>query len=70
VNKAVGLDLSQLSYSITYNTSNAPSHIDIVNGNVTPFGNTVKVTLTYNWIPEAFLGGITLTSTSETLMSY
>jgi len=76
VDKAVALDLSQLSPSITYEdghgniTSNAPSRIDIVSGNVTPYANTVKVTLTYKWVPEAFLGGITLTSTSETTMSY
>lgn len=68
--KAVGLDLSQMSYSITYNTSNAPFHINIASGNVTPYGNTVTVKLTYMWIPEAYLGGITLTSTSQTLMYY
>lgn len=68
--KAVGLDLSKMTYSITYNTSNAPSHINVVNGNVTPYGNTVTVTLTYSWVPEAYLGGITLKSTSQATMSY
>jgi Flp pilus assembly protein TadG len=67
---AVGLDLSKLSYSITYDTSNAPYRIDSAKADVSPYFNTVKVTLTYKWIPEAFLGSINLTSTSEMTMSY
>ena len=70
VPKTVSLDLNQLSYEITYNTNNSPSHTVIVNNNVVLVGNTVKVKLTYQWIPEAFLGGITLSSTSEMPMSY
>jgi Flp pilus assembly protein TadG len=70
VPKAVALDLSQLSYQITYNTSNSPNHSVVVNNDVTTVTNTVKVTLTYQWIPEAFLGGIALSSTSEMPMSY
>jgi Flp pilus assembly protein TadG len=70
VPKAVALDLSQLSYQITYNTSNSPNHSVVVNNDVTTVTNTVQVTLTYQWIPEAFLGGITLSSTSEMPMSY
>jgi Flp pilus assembly protein TadG len=69
--RAVALDLSSLSYSITWNVSNAP-HQEVVDssGNITSVNNTVRVTLTYQWIPEAFLGGITLSSTSEMPMSY
>ena len=68
---AVGFDTSQLNYSITYNTSNAPfSTILDANNNVTPIQNTVTVTLTYLWLPEAFLGGVTLSSTSVMPMSY
>jgi len=70
VDKAVALDLSRLNYSITYDTNNAPSHIVIATGDVTPHTNKVRVTLSYQWIPEAFLGGITLSSTSEMTMSY
>jgi hypothetical protein len=70
VPKAVGLDLSQMSYQFTYNTSNSPTHTIIVNKDVVAVTNTVNVTLTYQWIPEAFLGGITLSSTSEMPMSY
>jgi hypothetical protein len=69
--RAVALDLTRLTYSITYNTSNEPYHVRIDSaGNILPVQNTVTVTLTYNWIPEAYLGGITLSSTSVMPMSY
>jgi Flp pilus assembly protein TadG len=68
---AVGFDTSQLNYSITYNSSNWPFHTILdANNNVIPIQNTVTVTLTYQWLPEAFLGGITLSSTSVMPMSY
>jgi Flp pilus assembly protein TadG len=70
-NREVGLDLSQLTYTITYNTSNRPYHTRVdSNGNIVAVQNTVQVTLTYHWIPEALLGGVTLTSTSVMPMSY
>jgi hypothetical protein len=40
------------------------------NKNVLPVQNNVTVTLTYRWVPEAYLGGITLSSTSVMPMSY
>ena len=68
---AVGIDTSQLNYSITYNTSNFPYHTILdANNNVIPVQNSVTVTLTYRWIPESFLGGVTLSSTSVMPMSY
>ena len=68
---AAGFDTSQLNYSITYDTSNAPIHTILdANNNVIPIQNTVTVTLTYQWLPEAFLGGVTLSSTSVMPMSY
>ena len=68
---AVGFDTSQLNYAITYNTSNAPYHTTLdANNDVVPIQNTVTVTLTYLWLPEAFLGGVTLSSTSVMPMSY
>ena len=68
---AVGFDTSQLNYSITYNTSNAPYHTTLdANNDVVPIQNTVTVTLTYLWLPEAFLGGVTLSSTAVMPMSY
>jgi Flp pilus assembly protein TadG len=68
--RAVGLDLTRLNYSVTWNTSNSPAHILIVNGNFVEVTNTVTVQITYHWIPEAYLGGITLGSTSVMPMSY
>ena len=68
---AAGIDTSQLKYSITYDTSNSPFHTTLdANNNVIPIQNTVTVTLTYQWMPEAFLGGVTLSSTSVMPMSY
>jgi Flp pilus assembly protein TadG len=67
--KAVGLNLSNLSYSVAWNTTNAPYHTTIVNGKLVTVTNIVSVTINYTWIPEAFLGGITLTSTSSSAMS-
>ena len=69
--REVGFDTSQLGYSITYDTTNWPYHTTLdSSNNVVPIQNTVKVTLTYQWVPEAFLGGVTLSSTSVMPMSY
>jgi Flp pilus assembly protein TadG len=68
---AVGFDTTQMGYSITYNTSNSPYYTVLdSNNNVVPVQNTVTVTLTYYWLPEMFLGGVTLSSTSVMPMSY
>ena len=69
--RAAGFDTSHLSYSITYNSTNMPFHTILdANNNVIPVQNTVTVTLTYQWVPEAYLGGVTLSSTSVMPMSY
>jgi hypothetical protein len=69
--RAEGFDTSLLNYSITYNSSNFPYHTTLdANNNVVPIQNTVTVKLTYQWVPEAFLGGVTLSSTSVMPMSY
>ena len=68
---AAGFDTTAMGHSITYASSNAPYHTTLgANNNVVPVQNTVTVTLTYQWIPEAFLGGVTLSSTSVMPMSY
>jgi Flp pilus assembly protein TadG len=66
---AFSMDTTQLNCQVTWNISNRPYHTVIVNNNVVAVGNTVTVTVTYQWLPEAFLGGITLTSTSTVPMS-
>jgi Flp pilus assembly protein TadG len=66
---AAGLDPSRLSHTVMWNTDNWPSHLTSSNGTVV--GNTVTVTVTYQWLPEAYLlGPITLRSTSVMPMAY
>jgi len=67
---ATTLDLSQLTYSVTWDTSNSPYHTATVNGQPVKVANTVTVAITYQWIPEALLGGFTLTSSSVSVMYY
>jgi hypothetical protein len=68
--KAISLDPSQLSYSIIYNQSNAPTRVVIVNGEAVYLYNTVTVVVTYRWVSEAFFGTINLSSSSSMQMSY
>jgi Flp pilus assembly protein TadG len=70
---AVGLDTSKIVYSVTYSSADnqpRPYSTTIVNGDIVATGNTVTVTVQYQWIPEAFFGGVTLSSTSVMPMSY
>lgn len=70
VPNTAGLDTSHLTYSVTWNASNSPYHSATVNGKTVNVANTVTVTVNYSWIPEAYLGGVTLSSTSVTVMSH
>jgi Flp pilus assembly protein TadG len=66
---ATNLNLTQLSYSVSWSSSNMP--YTVKNNYEKPTGNTVTVTVNYNWIPELYLvGPITLSSTSTMPMSY
>jgi Flp pilus assembly protein TadG len=66
---ATTLDLSKLTYQVTWNKSNQP--LDASTSFETPTGNTVSVTVSYQWIPEVYLvGPFTLTSTSTAQMIY
>jgi len=67
---AVGLDRSKLSHTVTWNSSNSPTHSATVNGKTVEVSNTVTVTVNYNWLPEAYLGGINFSSSSTSVMSY
>ena len=67
---AVGLDLSKLNCSTIWNTSNSPFRTSATAYQILELTNTVKVTVSYQWGPEAFWGGITMTSTSESPMWY
>ena len=55
--RAVILTPSQLSSTVTWNPDNRQ-------------GSSVTVTVTYQWVPEAYLGGLTLSSTTTTPISY
>ena len=79
--RAVALDPSKLTATIswssptTLNPRSMPTYVD-TNPNLVPpaqvsLQNYVTVTVTYQWLPEAFLTGpINLTSTSTVAMSY
>ena len=69
---AIGLAAADLTYSVTWNTTNSPTSY---NPNSTPPGaplqNTVSVTVTYRWTPEMYVAGpINLNSTSVMPMAY
>ena len=69
-----------LKVQVSWNTDNKQTHTLLdasgnlqldSTGNVIRVTNTITVTVTYNWIPEAlFAGPITLSSTSTIPMSY
>lgn len=67
---AAALDPGKLSYAVNWNTDNRQYRTQITNNKVVAVANTVTVTVSYQWIPEAYLGGITLSSTSVSMMSY
>jgi Flp pilus assembly protein TadG len=67
--RAAGLNLNNLSYTVTWNQNNWPLRVDEDAGR--PVGNTVTVTVAYQWVPELFLiGPFTLTSSSTAQMMY
>jgi Flp pilus assembly protein TadG len=57
ITKAVAMDPGNITYSVVWNPDNMQ-------------GSSVSVTVNYQWIPEAYFGGVTLTSTSTMPMSY
>lgn len=68
--RAVGLNLSRLTYSVTWNTNNQQFHTVVVGGNDKQVANTVTVTLSYVWIPEGYVPQKTMHSTSVAVMSF
>jgi Flp pilus assembly protein TadG len=67
---AIGMDTSKLTYSVTWdNATELPIYLaNAATGQY--LRNRVTVTISYTWVPEAYLGSITLTSTSVMEMSY
>jgi hypothetical protein len=83
--RAVNLDPSSLQVTINFNTSNGsyswddtanngdrwPYSLKTINNTAYSETNTVSVTVSYQWIPEWFLGGpITTTSTAVMPVCY
>jgi Flp pilus assembly protein TadG len=69
--RAVSLEPAKLNCTVTWDESNGSSHSIIVDGRVVAVANTVSVTVTYQWLPELYLAGpIVLSSTSVMPMSY
>ena len=65
---AVALKPQHLSCTVSWNSSNRPLTTTDYDD---PTGNTVTVTVTYQWFPEVYLvGPITLTSSSTAQMLY
>lgn len=69
---AAGLDLGKLATTqVTWNTNNWPSHDDLTsNPPGAAITNTVTVKVSYQWVPELYIGSLTLSSTSVMPMSY
>jgi Flp pilus assembly protein TadG len=68
---AVGIDPSSLTTppDVTWdNSSQMPVYFDSTSGKWK--NNQVTVKVTYTWIPEAFLGGVTFSSTSVMTITY
>jgi Flp pilus assembly protein TadG len=66
---ASALNPSRLSYQVIWDKNNMP--LDATTNYEKPTGNTVTVTVTYQWLPEMYLAGpISLTSTSTAQMVY
>jgi Flp pilus assembly protein TadG len=71
VPRLVGLDPSNLTYSVTWNTDNYPYHVVVDgSGNINKVGNNVTVAVSFNWTSLAYFGAVTLTSRSVFPMSY
>jgi Flp pilus assembly protein TadG len=66
---AIALKPDRLSYAVTWDESNMP--LSLHEDYSTPTGNTVTVTVSYQWLPELYVvGPLTLTSTSTAQMIY
>ncbi len=70
VPQAVGLNLSKLTCTVSWNPNTNDYHTILLENDVFPVTNTVRVTITYQWVPEAFFFPITFSSTAESIMSY
>ena len=69
--RAVSLDPSRLSCRVTWDDAGEmPTYPDYTQNPPVWRTNRVTVTVTYQWLPETYLGGLTLSSTSVMSISY
>jgi Flp pilus assembly protein TadG len=67
--RATALDPARLTCTVVWPDGDKwPQHVISDTGQAR--SNRVKVTVTYQWVPEAIFGGVALQSTSEVLMCY
>jgi Flp pilus assembly protein TadG len=66
--KAVSLQPELLSCNVTWNGGNMPSQVVADNGRAVT--GTVRVTITYQWIPEGIFSSVNLTSTAVMPIHY
>ncbi|HQU42443.1 MAG: hypothetical protein B7Z73_02040 [Planctomycetia bacterium 21-64-5] len=70
VPNATALDLSKLSYTVSWNTSNSPYHTVTQSGSQVQVANTVTVSINYQWTPLMYVGVQNMSCTSVRVMSY
>ena len=69
--KAVSLDSARLNVQVTWDDAmEMPTYLDYTRNPPAWKTNIVTVTVTYQWIPEALLGGMTLSSTAKMPVTY
>ena len=69
--RAVSLDPTGLSCQVAWDDAGEmPRYLDYTRNPPVWRTNRVTVTVTYQWLPEAFLGGVTLSSTSVMPVNY
>ena len=66
VPNATALDLSKLTYSVSWNKSNSPSYTS----GTQSIANTVTVTINYKWTPLMYVGVQNMSCSSTRVMSY
>lgn len=66
VPNATAIDLSKLTYSVSWNKSNSPYYTSGSNN----IANTVTVTINYQWKPLMYVGVQNMSCTATRVMSY
>ena len=68
--QTVGMDPNNVGCAVTWNQSNRPYHVEIVNGADVYRQNTLSVTVSYTWNAGVVFGPLTVSSTSVSPVLY